>query len=421
MLESQKEADRTLARVDSDRELQVVLEMSRVEAAENDRRRLENQLYRDLSESYAGVEEEKTAPEAPPEFDELSGTMEVAMKLSKQEHEHEMAMRSHKAPSFIQAIGQDSAPSTRGASSRNQDAFMEYSQSTEQSGIARAQQPMALENASPRIVATAELVDDAIMMRSSPSVVDESEGDEAIALAMALSKMNSEARVDPGPPLSQEESLAYALELSRREPGAHGSSIERPMTNRVDGRRGRPSSPTNVDRTNPVTLSRHSHSLNSANLQHPYQVYYPHPYAYPYPPPYQYPYPQPFQQPYPHVYPSYPAPPVYHQVYPPPFPQPYLATYPLPPFQPPYPPPHLHQQPYPIQPPSFDGSESAGGGLPSSISAHSSRDEEEAVRMAMELSRTKNNGRTDRSVATTASWEDDESLAIALERSRVDH
>lgn len=422
MFESQKDArQETLTRVNSDRELEIALQMSRVEAIEHDKKRLANQLFQDLGESLPDLEKESSAPAAPLEVnDEVAGTMEVALRLSKEEHDHETMKRSRKGPSVqsIEQTNDDVRGPSRNVRSSMQGSVMEYSASTQHGGTNNSSTQLRGINTfgvnTPRTVSQAEMLEEDAGMLIRPSVsgrpaANQSE-DEAFNLAMAMSKMNTgtnEVAVSGGdelPALSQQESLAYALELSRRAPGAHGSNIETPTSSSVGASGGHSSPPTRPQLMPPPQPQQPYYPPQ-------YQSYSPHPYlSYPY-------------HGYPPAYPPQALPPPHYYPYPY-YPPPYY-----PPQQQMYPPPHPLQVQYPYSPPpqpfadgrSVGPSATAGVGswAPASLLHASSPDEDAAMKMALARSRESDSGGVDSGISTTA-LADDKSLAIALARSRTE-
>lgn len=421
ILQSQNDVQsEPLARVDSDRELKIALEVSRVETIENDKKRRANQLMRELGEGLSELPTETKVPAAPRETDaEAAGTLEVAMRLSRQEYEHETSKRAGARGTGATRIG----PTSPRASHSERDSVLEYSVSTQHDGtvqgFSRSGRMAALSvvGSTPSLVMPPLEDDHSTGLGPSRPRVPATDPDEALALAMARSKMDvgEGAGNATTPDLSQEESMAYALELSRRTPGAHESTL------------GTQSS-TAPTRTMPEPSTQYQTPTSTSDRFH--QPYPPtsaaQPYnALPYPPPYQYPYHQAYcPQPYPPPrYPPYP--PAYQQPYPPPFQQPYPPPYP-PPYQLPYPPqPYAHPhapQPhyYPPPPPPFSAPMISA---PPTYSYTVPADEDdEAFRMALAISRgdaqAAGSKPSHRIATTTSSFEDDESLALALELSR---
>ncbi|CAB9520322.1 expressed unknown protein [Seminavis robusta] len=411
---------------EKDRALEIALQMSLQEARENDRIRNAGQTYQELADSASSA-----AYVVPPDDVEIAdaSTMEAAMKLSKETFDFEVSKRA--GATQVEAVRNPAVASSRQNRQRTStaDSALDYSVST------GAQNDSFARN--PSLGIPSELLED------GPSSVEASGRDEALSLAVALSKMNNRSADAAANSLSHDESLAYALEMSRRAPGAHGC-METPP-----------------DR--PGQHSQHPRSADSQQ-QHPFnfQQAYQEQRTPQYPPAFPPSYLQPFQPP----YPFQPQPYLQHPQYPPPMyaPPPMFQPLPyqVPPYQPyqpqPYPPPgyqppmypQYYQQPQqqPYFPPNqlpFRQNPSVGtnplsGSFAQTLSASSfdtgaassnypprsaGEDNDAALKLALALSaedaRNSNNRRreprgTGGPVSSMAA--DDKSLALALELSR---
>jgi hypothetical protein len=438
--QSKKESTTQLAVGDeSDRALEIALEMSLVEAKEHDRIRQAQLLYAALEDSLPEGAPEKVAPQAPestavqPTTLEGQGTLEVAMQLSKEEYDYEVSKRQEKQ-SGSQRVGHGE---TTQKSSNTCASALDYRARTaprhnDMGRHCHLDDGLALRSTLNDVLVTPSEDDDGSTGRRTAPVT-EADLDEALAFAIAVSKGDAGAAAD----LSPEESMAYALELSRRAPGAHYS-----MESTSNGPQPhQPSTSPRRDQSRRRELHRELHTPQHHQLAHaiPYEqrgyLHHDHhaptqqlclPHLYSPPQPY---YAHPMYQPTPAVaYPVSPYQPHHPHLYQPHVLQP--TAYPSPYYQP------IFHQPYCPPPCEFNESGSVGSypavssycNAPPSIGSFGTNfsqtpvsGDDAALTLALELSRQDahkaNTNRVRQEIDTNS---DEKSLALALELSRKD-
>ena len=466
-----------LSKTDSERALEVALEVSRVEAAEFDRQRHAIPLSLDLSSppSKDNEKKERLAPLAPMESSgaastagsEAAGTMDIAIKLSKQEHEHEVSMRRPKgqltaaltAPVHDHEVrlpknsGHNGKRPKKGNNSHHGSA-LDYSMSTTRSLVMPSEMledDSVIRSEPPRQSPSTTGGDDALSLALAMSLLDATpaprsptpmnagagsrttrsqqristdrgESDEHLALALAMSKMDAttthsggtlDTPVDPLQHLSQDESMAYALELSRHTPGAFDSRLETPRGNSSTPA----ASPPRVVASRPMftTPSPQPPSRQQQYAHVPPPQFYP-----PMTPQYMH-YPIPPQ-------PFSPAPSFYSQPF---SPSPSYASYHMPPPQqypfsppPPYPsyPPQPPQQHYHYPDHQSYGTPPTPFPPPPVPPPRPPDTQDEALKMALAASMADAYSATSAkaSATPTTTVTDDDSLALALALSRRD-
>jgi len=326
-------------RADSDRELELILAVSRLEAEELDRRRHAGSFTLSQGSQASEHKREKLVPLAPLESNaepkpansddaEAEARMDLAKKLSKQEHDFEISRRPVRAA----ATGEQKAPREREGSA------LEYSVDSRS------------------LIMPSEILDDdderstqrRLGMVSAPAIEGGPEA-EAFALAIAQSKIDStgesrsmaQGSADMLEGLTEEDMLVYALELSRRTPGARASVEISTVTEARSRTSVAPSaSPPRLPASQPAD-SEHAYPLGAnynlgMGTSVPPYHYLPHPGMLV--PPQPYPCYFPYGMPMP--------PPQFYQAYPPVMPQPYPNYFPYGMPMPPrgHPQPHAHYE-----------------------------------------------------------------------------